>query len=182
MPARLDVLVNGYADERVASTVTLVRDGDVVIVIDPGMVADRGQILDPLVSLGVRPEDVTDVVLSHHHPDHTHNVALFGRARTHDHWAIYQGDSWTDRDADGFALSPSVRLMATPGHTPQDITTLVETDEGLVACTHLWWSEEGPEDDPLASDPDELRRSRQKVLALGPVRIVPGHGAPFVPR
>jgi glyoxylase-like metal-dependent hydrolase (beta-lactamase superfamily II) len=182
MPARLDVLVNGYADERVASTVTLVRDGDVVIVIDPGMVADRGQILDPLVSLGVRPEDVTDVVLSHHHPDHTLNVALFGRARTHDHWAIYQGDSWTDRDADGFALSPSVRLMATPGHTPQDITTLVETDEGLVACTHLWWSEEGPEDDPLASDPDELRRSRQKVLALGPVRIVPGHGAPFVPR
>lgn len=72
--------------------------------------------------------------------------------------------------------------MATPGHTPQDITTLVETDEGLVACTHLWWSEEGPEDDPLASDPDELRRSRQKVLTLGPVRIVPGHGAPFVPR
>jgi len=180
--ARLDVLVNGYAGERVASTVSLVRDGDVVIVIDPGMVADRRQILEPLASLGVRPEDATDVVLGHHHPDHTLNVALFDRARAHDCWAIYEGDRWTDRQADGFALSPSVRLMATPGHTPQDITTLVGTDEGLVACTYLWWSAKGPEDDPLASDLDELRRSRQRLLALGPVLIVPGHGAPFAPR
>ena len=34
----------------------------------------------------------------------------------------------------------------------EDITTLVRTDDGLVACTHLWWSAEGPEEDPLAID------------------------------
>ena len=116
------------------------------------MVSDRSKILDPLASLGVDPAEVGDVVFSHHHPDHTLNAALFERARFHDFWAIYEADTWTDRAADGFQLSASVRLMATLGHTAEDITTLVETPDGLVACTHLWWSEQGPARDPLAAD------------------------------
>ncbi|HEY2577414.1 MAG TPA: MBL fold metallo-hydrolase [Streptosporangiaceae bacterium] len=181
MTARLDVLCFGYAAERVASTVVLIRDEDAVIVVDPGMVASRRQILDPMAGLGVDPAEVTDVVLSHHHPDHTLNAALFERARVHDFWAIYENDTWTDRPADGFGLSASVRLMATPGHTAQDITTLASTDDGLIACTHLWWSQEGPEVDPLAEDQELLVRSRASVLELGPALIVPGHGAPFIP-
>ena len=58
---------------------------------------------------------------------------------------------------------------------------MVETAEGLVVLTHLWWSAEGPADDPFARDRDLLRTSREAVLALGPALIVPGHGAPFVP-
>jgi glyoxylase-like metal-dependent hydrolase (beta-lactamase superfamily II) len=124
---------------------------------------------------------VTDVVFSHHHPDHTLNAALFPEARFHDHWAIYRGDVWEDRDADGFELSPSVRLIRTPGHTAEDITTLATTDAGLVAVTHLWWSADGPEDDPLAYDADRLKASRDRLLALEPRLIIPGHGAPFAP-
>lgn len=182
MTARLDVLTNGYAGDRVASTVVLVRDGDAVIVVDPGMVRDRAQILEPLGRLGASPASVTDVVFSHHHPDHTLNAALFTEARFHDHWAIYHGDEWIDRPADGAALSPSVTLKATPGHTAEDITTLVETPDGLVACTHLWWSADGPAVDPLAVDQQLLERSRAQVIALSPALIVPGHGAPFDPR
>ena len=89
--AQLDVLVRGYVSERVASTVS--RDGEVTVIVDPGMVADRRRILDPLAGLGVDPASVTEVVISHHHPDHTLNVALFPRARVHDFWAIYGGDS-----------------------------------------------------------------------------------------
>ena len=179
MTANLVVLTAGYAAERVASTVVLIRDEDAVIVVDPGMVASRHKILGPLAELGVDPASVTDVVFSHHHPDHTLNAALFERARFHDFWAIYQDDTWTERPADGFRLSPSVTLMATPGHTAQDITTLVATDDGLAACTHLWWSSDGPAVDPLAEDQELLERSRARLLALGPALIVPGHGAPF---
>jgi glyoxylase-like metal-dependent hydrolase (beta-lactamase superfamily II) len=89
MTARLDVLCTGYAADRVASTVVLVRDQGAIIVVDPGMVAGRNQILDPLARLGVDPASVSDVVFSHHHPDHTLNAALFERARFHDFWAIY---------------------------------------------------------------------------------------------
>jgi glyoxylase-like metal-dependent hydrolase (beta-lactamase superfamily II) len=88
MTARLDVLCDGYAADRVASTVVLIRDEGAVIVVDPGMVADR---------------------------------------------------------------------------------------------THLWWSQQGPQVDPLAEDQDLLERSRARLLALTPSLIVPGHGAPFRP-
>ena len=181
MTANLHVLCAGYADDRVASTVVFIQDEGRSVIVDPGMVSDRSKILDPLASLDVDPADVGDVVFSHHHPDHTLNAALFERARFHDFWAIYQADTWTDRTADGFQLSASVRLMATPGHTAQDITTLVETSDGLVACTHLWWSEQGPAQDPLAEDQSTLEHSRARLLELEPSLIVPGHGAPFRP-
>lgn len=182
MSAELHVLSAGYAGERVAGTVTLVRDGDFVAVIDPGMVADRALILDPLAAAGVDAAAVTDVVFSHHHPDHTINAALFPNARIHDFQATYQNDPWVPRtydDADVSVLSGAVRLVRTPGHTPQDVTTLVDTADGLVACTHLWWSQAGPVDDPFAPDSELLRESRERVLAMNPALIVPGHGAPF---
>ncbi len=181
MSATVQILHCGYAGERVAGTVTLIHEGDLVAVVDPGMVADRRLILDPLGELGFGVGDVTDVVFSHHHPDHTLNAALFPSARFHDHWAIYSGDLWESRDADGFELSPSVRLMRTPGHTAEDITTLAETGSGLVAATHLWWTADGPEADPLAEAPDALRDSRERLLALRPSLVIPGHGAAFAP-
>ncbi|MFC4585446.1 MBL fold metallo-hydrolase [Sphaerisporangium corydalis] len=181
MTATVHVLAEGYIGDRVAGTVTLLLDGDLVAVVDPGMVADRRLILDPIKGFGLAPEDVTDVVFSHHHPDHTLNAALFSHARFHDHWAIYHDDVWEDRDADGFALSPSVRLMRTPGHTWQDITTLAETGDGLVAATHLWWTADGPDEDPLAEDLSELMTSRRRLLELRPALIIPGHGSPFTP-
>ncbi|MEU2280961.1 MBL fold metallo-hydrolase [Streptomyces sp. NPDC013178] len=181
MTAIFRILTTGYVGPRTASTVSLVHDGDTVVVVDPGMVADRTLILDPLAEEGVSPHRVTDVVFSHHHPDHTLNAALFPAARFHDHWAIYENDVWTDRPADGFAISPSIRLAATPGHTAEDISTLVDTADGLVVFTHLWWSADGPVEDPYATDPEALHASRAKVLALSPALIVPGHGAAFSP-
>ena len=180
--ARVDVLVEGYARlPHVAGTVSLVRDGGRVVVVDPGMVADRALILRPLRERGIAPEDVTDVVLSHHHLDHTLNVALFPVVPVHDFQSVLEGDVFTRRPADGVELTPSVRLLATPGHTPQDVTTLVGTRDDVVALTHLWWTGEGPADDPYSPDRDELRRQRERVLELATL-VVPGHGAPFRPQ
>ncbi|MEP7368447.1 MAG: MBL fold metallo-hydrolase [Dermatophilaceae bacterium] len=178
--ARLDVLFTGYADERVAGTVSLIRDGDAVIVVDPGMVPSRAAILGPLGALGVSPDEVTDIVLSHHHPDHTVNIALFGEIPVHDFQAVYHRDSWDERAADGVHLTPSVCLLATPGHTPQDLSVLVGTADHVVVLTHLWWTSHGPLDDPYAPDADVLRTQRKRVLALADL-VVPGHGPAFSP-
>jgi glyoxylase-like metal-dependent hydrolase (beta-lactamase superfamily II) len=114
-------------------------------------------------------------LLSHHHPDHTLNAALFTNARFHDFQATYQDDVWLPREfTDDVAhVSPSVRLLLSPGHTAEDVSTLVMTTDGLVVCTHLWWTESGPADDPFAPDRGVLRASRAKVLGLDPVLIVP---------
>ncbi|MEO7001148.1 MAG: MBL fold metallo-hydrolase [Ktedonobacterales bacterium] len=181
--AEVHMLFAGYAGGKgVASTVVYVRDGATQIIVDPGMVPQRAAILSPLAQLGVTPEAITDVIFSHHHPDHTLNAALFPNARFHDVWAIYQGDQWTSRPAEGFAVSPSVRLIETPGHTPQDITTLIGAPDGIVACTHLWWMASGPDEDPRATDMTALRHNRARVLAIpGLHLIIPGHGEPFAP-
>lgn len=178
--ARVDILLVGSLRPAVRSTCTLVRDEGVAAVIDPGLAPSAAALLDPLRHLGLEPEDVTDVVLSHHHPDHTVNVALFPPAAVHDHWAIYRGDEWHSRECEGAELSASVRLIRTPGHSAEDLTTLIGTPDGIVAATHLWWAADGPADDPYALDRELLRRSRERVLALAD-RIVPGHGPAFVP-
>jgi glyoxylase-like metal-dependent hydrolase (beta-lactamase superfamily II) len=183
--ASVHVLHEGYVGragdgERVAGTVTLIIDGDLVIVVDPGMVASRAALLAALAEHGPRPEDVTDLVFSHHHPDHTVNAALFPSAQIHDHWAVYVGDRWIDRDADGTELAPSVWLLRTPGHTAQDISTVVSTPDDVVVCTHAWWGADGPAEDPLGSDAAALHASRDLLLSFASL-IVPGHGAAFRP-
>jgi len=179
------VLQAGYAredadGEHVGSTITLIQDGNAAIIVDPGMVAARHDLLSALAEHGLAPQAITDVVFSHHHPDHTVNAALFLAARIHDHWAIYDGDRWISREADGFQLSPSVTLLATPGHTAEDITTLAATPDGVYACTHAWWTSDGPAQDPLASDAPSLPASRARILAVATV-ILPGHGPAFRP-
>ena len=144
------------------------------------MVPSRDALLDPLARHGVAPDDVTEVLLSHHHPDHTLHAGLFPNARVHDHSAWYRADEWVDRPCEGFEVSPSVRLIATPGHSLECLTTLVGTADGVAALTHLWWFEAGPAEDPYAVDPQALHASRERVLELADL-IVPGHGAAFRP-
>lgn len=176
------ILTTGYTlstGPGVAATVSYVRDGERHVIVDPGMVAGRDRILGPLAELGLGPDDITDVVLSHHHPDNTMNVGLFGQARVHDHKAVYRNDQWTDRDAEGHELAPSLRLIRTPGHSPEDITLLAGTDSGVVAFVgDLWWRPNGPVVDPVAPDHETLRASRLRVLATADL-IVPGHGPAF---
>jgi glyoxylase-like metal-dependent hydrolase (beta-lactamase superfamily II) len=183
--AQVFVLHEGYVREeddadRVGSTVTLILDSGRVIVVDPGMVSGRAALLGALAARGQDPDQVTDVVFSHHHPDHTINAALFPGAVIHDHWASYDGDRWISREPGDFALTPSVRLIATPGHTAQDITTLAATPADVYACTHAWWGPDGPAEDPLGTDQAALGQSRARILGVATV-IVPGHGPAFRP-
>ena len=172
----------GYAHDRVGSSVVLVRDGDALIVADPGMVANRSLILDPLAALGVAPEAITHVFLSHHHPDHTVNIALFPNAEVVDFWARYKDDLWLDHDGDGYQLAPNSTLWLTPGHTAEDATLVVRADDAVYAMTHLWWKEDRtPEIDPLGDDQDAIEVGRARVLAAVDI-VIPGHGAAFTVR
>jgi glyoxylase-like metal-dependent hydrolase (beta-lactamase superfamily II) len=177
--ASVHLLHAGYTGERTASSIVLVRDADANIVVDPGMVARRALILDPLRELGVAPEDVTHVFLSHHHPDHTMNVALFPNATVVDFWARYEADLWLDHDGDGWQMTDHSALWLTPGHTEQDASLIVTADDGVYALTHLWWRpDRTPEVDPVAPDQAVLEASRARVLAAADV-VIPGHGEPF---
>jgi glyoxylase-like metal-dependent hydrolase (beta-lactamase superfamily II) len=174
-------LIPGMSDDgarKVASTITLIQGENATVVADPGMVTDRALIVDGLKKTGVSPEDVTHIFISHHHPDHTVNIALFPNAEVVDFWARYKGDLWYDH-ADGYEIAPGIKVMRTPGHTEEDASLVVETPDGTYVLTHLWWLPDmTPEKDPLASSQDQIDAHRKKVLAIADW-IVPGHGKMF---
>jgi glyoxylase-like metal-dependent hydrolase (beta-lactamase superfamily II) len=182
MTATFHLLHPGYVRDNggtVGGSVSLVVDGEAVIVVDPGMVADPSAILGPLAEQGHGPGSVTHVVLTHHHPDHALNVALFPNAELVDFWARYRGDQWLDHDGDGYRVSPHTWILLTPGHTLQDLTLMVETKDDIVACTHAWWhADRTPVVDPVADDQAALQASRERILAEADV-VVPGHGDSF---
>ena len=177
----------GYAAEAtgvaggssVGSSIALVQDGDARIIVDPGMVASRTLILDPLRELGVAPESVTHVFLSHHHPDHTVNIGLFPEAEVVDFWARYRNDLWLDHEGDGHQLSPNATLWTTPGHTNEDASLIVRADDGVYAMTHLWWyADRTPVVDPLGDDQAAIEAGRARILEVADV-VIPGHGGAF---
>ncbi len=180
-PAEHHLLVTGSVSPETYSTCSLIVDGDHVIVVDPGLAAGQESIIAPLHQHGFSATEVTDVVISHHHPDHTINVGLFPEARLHDHWAIYDfRGRWDSVDCEGRQVSPNVRLIKTPGHSPEDLSTVIQTHEGVYVATHAWWTADEPIDDPYCVDLETLRQSRARILELADV-IVPGHGPAFRP-
>jgi glyoxylase-like metal-dependent hydrolase (beta-lactamase superfamily II) len=139
---------------------------------------DLGEEVDVLAQEGIAPHEVTHVFVSHHHPDHTVNVALFPNAEVVDFWAVYKGDLWRDH-ADGYAIAPGITVLRTPGHTEEDASLVVETAEGTYVLTHLWWLDDmTPETDPIAWKQEALDASRAKVVAIADW-IIPGHGKAF---
>ena len=181
--ARVDVLLDGSLTStggEVRGTCTLVRDGDRTIVVDPGMATGSEAILDPLASFGLPPTAVTDVVLSHHHPDHTMYAGLFPNAAVHDHWAIYRGTHWEDSECDGRVLSPSVQLARTPGHTAEDLALIAGTPDGIVVTTHSWLHADSAPEDEDPEDLEQLREARRSILDVADL-IIPGHGPAFRP-
>jgi glyoxylase-like metal-dependent hydrolase (beta-lactamase superfamily II) len=173
----VDILHEGYDRyPTVGATISLVRGGDVVMVVDPGMVRDQTLITDALAELGLSPDAVTHVFLTHQHPDHTMNVGLFPDARVIDAYSMYEGDHWGEHRGDGYEIAEGMTLWSTPGHTAEDITLIVDTGKGVYAITHLWWhSGLTPVIDPFAEDQSALEESRARVLEQVDW-IIPGHG------
>ena len=95
------------------SSVTLIKTERGWIIVDTGQVGDEEEILKALADLGLEKSDIDIIVNTHSHPDHCANNRLFSRAKT-----IYPKD--------GELIAPGVRALATPGHSPDSISVVVD--------------------------------------------------------
>ncbi|WP_406833984.1 MBL fold metallo-hydrolase [Pseudomonas asiatica] len=163
---------------RSLSTSTFViESGGKVLVGDPGIVRrnDWPKVMDKLAKMGITPEDVDYVWISHHHPDHVQHLGAFPNAPLVDFWSVYTDELWEDHP-DNFEVIPGVKVVRTPGHTDEDSSLLVDTDEGVMLITHMWWHNDmTPVSDPVAEDLPALDRNRREMLPKADL-LFPLHG------
>lgn len=182
--AEVKVLIEGYttADtknsgkEKTCPTVTLVRDKDVIMVVDPGVLDSQTMLVEKLKENGLTIDDINIVCVTHSHIDHYRNVGMFPESKVLEYWGLWNKNSvenWNEQFTD------DIKIVKTPGHNYDCISLLVRTDNGVVAIVgDVFWKEGKPEDDPYATDKDRLARSREKVLANADW-VIPGHGAMY---
>lgn len=170
---------------RAGGTITLVVADELRILVDTGGPRDRALLMDALARHHLTPEEIRYVVCTHGHIDHVSNNNLFPRAEFlmgRDHSV---GDSFSSLDfsTDPIAIASGVQLLATPGHTSEDISVLVRADSGVVAIVgDLFEGAADLENEQLwisqSRDPELQRSYRSAILALADF-IVPGHGDSF---
>ena len=96
------------------SSVTLIISGRHKIVVDSGLLGEEELLCRALAKLGIKPEEIDSVVNTHSHPDHCGNNHLFSHAKV---LAAKEGD----------IIAPGVWILATPGHSMDSISVVVET-------------------------------------------------------
>jgi metal-dependent hydrolase (beta-lactamase superfamily II) len=83
----IDIVVQGYPGKTVChgglgwSSVVLVRAHGRIALVDTGGFNMRGMLLKRFAERGLKPADVTDILLTHSHYDHSVNWTLFRHAR-----------------------------------------------------------------------------------------------------
>ncbi len=192
--AAVKVLVRGYAEkfkdgsERASSTVTLITDSDIRVIVDPGM--DRAALLGALKKEGLGPDRIDYVVLTHNHLDHCLLAGIFNNAKVLDNEQTY---SFAGRigSHDGTVPGTGIRIINTPGHDAFHCSVLAE-DRWLgtvaIAGDVFWWydgemrrmSPEGlmKHTDPYVKDRAALLASRKWILRIAD-HVIPGHGGSF---
>jgi glyoxylase-like metal-dependent hydrolase (beta-lactamase superfamily II) len=188
---RVKVLREGYCAPKGAGrvradgTITLLS-GTHNILVDTGGPWDTDALLAALELERLAPADIDHVVCTHGHSDHVGNIGLFAHATlivSHD---VSRGDLYMEHpfaSGEPYRIDDSVEVIATPGHTSQDVSVVVRTPEGVhVVAGDLFECREDLEDETLwranSEDPERQAGSRALVLGIADF-VVPGHGRAF---
>jgi glyoxylase-like metal-dependent hydrolase (beta-lactamase superfamily II) len=193
----------------IAMMIWLVRGNGRNILVDSGFYHDRffkeWQVndfikpSDTLKPLGLKPEDITDVIITHMHWDHADGMDLFPNARIwiqKDELQYYAGEAWQSKDTHG-GIDPDdvltlVKLNA-EGHVglvngdAQEIILGITCYTGgrhtyasqYVGVNTMYLYENLEKHVPIAATLDAASnlhaQDRMKQIAASPALIIPGH-------
>jgi N-acyl homoserine lactone hydrolase len=168
-------------------------------VVDPGLVMQGAPVSSSLRARGIEPHTVK-VILTHAHFDHVEALIEFPQRETYLHeielnapyTGIYQSIidmvQITKLSGDEGEIESGLRWILTPGHCDGLVSLLVDTDEGLVVIAsdcvgplpEYFDEMDLPED--FGPEREELLRQWERIRALDPYMVIPGHNPPVVLR
>lgn len=210
----IDIIVHGYPGKSVChgtlgfSTIALVTVGDRKALVDVGAFGQRTLLQQQFQARNVRPDDITDVLLTHSHYDHAINWVMFPQATIvigsdelewslDEPWGITPVPELYVRELDthptlrkvieGDEVFPGVTAHLAPGHTPGCLVFVLEGGDRDViftgdACKNR--AELVSRDTDMTYDPAVSRASIEKIWNLWQKKpgsiLVPGHDLPMV--
>lgn len=168
-------------------TCTLIK-GPVNCIVDTMTAWDGARIVQALKANGLEPEEINYVVCTHGHSDHIGGNYLFPNATHIVGYSISKGCKYfltPDLSAgEEYSIAEGIKVVATPGHTLQDVTVLANIGGKVYAIAgDLFEKEQDLEDGTIwksaGSDDESLQqKNREKILRVADF-IVPGHGPMF---
>jgi N-acyl homoserine lactone hydrolase len=210
----IDIVVQGYPGKSIChgglgwSSVVLVRAHGRIALIDTGGFSMRTMLIKRFAERGLKPADITDLLLTHSHHDHSVNWTMFPKARivisAHElAWSLKEpwGEtpvpelymrelkSWPKLHAasEGEEVFPGITAHLAPGHTPGHLVYLLRTAERDVifagdAAKNRAELVSGTTD--MTYDAAVSKASIEAIWALWRRRpgniVVPGHDVPMV--
>jgi glyoxylase-like metal-dependent hydrolase (beta-lactamase superfamily II) len=165
----------------------------------PYEVQDNQRIEKRLGALGVNPQEIEAVIITHLHWDHSYNNDLFTKARfylqkreleysvaplaihkeTYFHWERYLKTEYTLLKGDR-EIVPGIKAIFTPGHTPGSQSVAVETEAGTFVLvsdlTNLarFWEAEPKVANGVHHDLSDTYESFEKVARIADY-VLTGH-------
>ena len=210
----IDIIVQGFPGKSVChgglgwSTIALLRGNGRTVLVDVGSFSQRQLIVKGLEERGLTPADVTDVILTHAHWDHSINWVMFPKARIligaeELAWAVEQpwgyptlpelyirelnGSKQLTRIRAGDEVLPGIKAYNAPGHTPGHLIFVLTGPDRDVIFTG----------DSAKNRPELVSRVPDMSMNLGQHRatfaliwelwrkrphtvVIPGHDVPMV--
>ena len=210
----IDIIVHGFPGKSVChgslgfSTIVLIRHHDRIALVDVGSFGQRKLLIEHLDRRGLKPADITDVLLTHSHYDHSINWVLFPNARlvigrTELDWSLTVpwGETvvpelyvreldQTDRTVrvdDGDEIFPGITAHLAPGHTPGCMFFVLDGGARDIvftgdACKNR--AELVSRDTDMTYDPEVSRHSIELIWEYWGRKpgslLIPGHDLPMV--
>jgi len=210
----IDIVVQGFPGKSVChgglgwSTVVLLRAHGRIALIDTGGFSMRTMLIKRLAERGLKPADITDLLLTHSHHDHSVNWTMFPNARIvigagELAWSLKvpwgetpvpelymrELNSWPTLHtaAEGEEVFPGITAHLAPGHTPGHLVFVLNAHERDVifagdAAKNRAELVSGTTD--MTYDAASSKASIDAIWTLWRRRpgniVVPGHDVPMV--
>ncbi|MEK7218116.1 MAG: MBL fold metallo-hydrolase, partial [Patescibacteria group bacterium] len=170
-----------------SSTVSLLRAGDANILVDTGSFGDRERLIHSLAKEGLTPLDISKVIVTHLHLDHTANLDLFKNAdiitkpSPQSAGLVFHGSNniVSRLTIDHLEIAPGIHTILTPGHVESHISVVAETNDGTyIICGDAIQTADQVDravKPKTAWNMDAFEASRNVILETADY-VVPGHG------
>lgn len=174
--------------ENNSNTYLIEQDGYRLIV-DPGHYHLVRHWESGLQHLGINPEEINLVVITHGHPDHLEGAAIFdGKVKVaigekEYMWLKRWAPSWEPdlllREGDLKLGTIKMKVIEAPGHSPGSICLYLPEKRSLFTGDVIFRDGIGRTDLP-GGDGAKLKDSIRKLSGLDVEYLLPGHGEPVI--